>query len=555
MWSMIATALVLGILQVTQTSGALARVDALMARDSVQAAATLADSILQHRSTADAARVAPLAATFGRLDAAAGTLGSLDPAPGTTAALLHLASGTVPGSLADLEARLLADDEGDWRLRSSRGSALRALTQLGFRLRGTGPALFATAEDAATRLLVYQAARDTSGVRETIVASDAAARGLALRNQAPPLALAEAELWLGDSSAALDRLLAFERRWTAMDRSVSWGMVSNGWTLGRTWLLLGDLATAKGRTADAARSYDRVAMLWSAADEPLRTMAERARSLSVRPATAPVAGERVLLRPSASGREERVRYDAVAWMRTPLQRVFEAPMVVARITMVAAERATARADGGMLRRQRYDSVALDLPVFANGGDMGLAMLRSAQEGARGLTAETVTDVVGRGVSREIRSPAGVPGELRRVLESQSGFGPLGSAIVFPQAPVSVGDTWTDSAALYLPGGMLEEETRVRVMYTLLRVEQIEGRRVAFIGIAAGTGACPAFGGGSTEASLTGELVWDVDGGVPLRLAVSLRARATDRSGVVTPARVLLTALRLPSAATVMAARE
>jgi len=551
-WSMIAAVLCFGMMQVAQTSRAVARVDELLARDSVRQAALLADSILQGRAPADDAGLAPLAAVFGRLDEAAGSLGSLDPVAGTTAALLHLASGSVPESLEEIEARLLGDSQDDWRLRSSRGSALRAMTQLGFRLRGTGPGLFATADDPATRLLVHQAARDSAGVRELIAAADASARSMAPRNQAPPLALAEAELWLGDSAAALRRLLAFERRWTAMDRSVSWGMVANGWTLGRTWLLLADLARAQNRTADAERALGRVAALWSEADEPLRAMVERARVMSS-PAAAASAGP-VLLRPSRAGSEQRYRFDAVAWLRTPFQRAFEAPMLVARLTMVASERAI-RTDSGTLRRQRFDSVALDLPVFNNAGDAGLAILRQAQAGARELVGETMTDERGRVIARVVRSPAGVPGELRRVLESQAGFGPLGAAIVFPDRPVAVGESWSDSVALYLPGGLLDEDTRVLVTCTLARLERIGGRLVAFIAIDAGTGSRPAFGGGASEATLSGELVWDVEASSAIRLAASVRAVATDRAGVATPARVLLTALRLPSAPVVVAARE
>jgi hypothetical protein len=431
----------------------------------------------------------------------------LDAVPGTTGALMQLAAGTVPSSLGEIEARLLDDQGADWRLRSGRGSALLALTQLGYSLRGTGPALFATSRDSLTLLLVNQAARDTAEVRLLIAAADAASRQVTLRNQAPPLALAEAELWLGDTAAAVARLRRFEQSWTSMDPSVMRGMVPNGWTIDRTRRLLADLEASRGDTASVP------------------------------------ACEGVVLRAAGRG-ETRFRYDATAWVRMPFQRADDRPMQVARITLVARERVVGDSAGLLAWRQQFDSAALDLPVVNGLGYNGAAMLRRAQLGMRGLTSLTVTDSAGRWIGRQISSGAEVPAELERVMATRGGFGPLGAAITFPRYAVTAGDSWTDSITLYAPGGVLAEDTRAAVRYTLLRVERIEGRRVAFIAIAAETGELDAEDGRSS-ASLSGELLWDVDDGVAIRLAASLRAVMVDRLGTVTPARVLMTALRLP----------
>lgn len=331
-----------------------------------------------------------------------------------------------------------------------------------------------------------------------------------------------------------------------MDASVTWGMVGNGWTLGRTWLLLGRLAAAQGRGEDAARAFRRVAELWAGADPALQ-------ELLAKSSTPSRQRERVLLRPSRAG-EERYRFDAAAWMRTPFQLQDDTAMLVAKITMVARER-TSPLGAGARRVQQFDSMALALPVFANAGDAGIALLRQAQAGLRGLIAETATDSVGRLLTRDARSDAGVPGELRQMLESGSGFGPLGAPIAFPAAAVAVGESWTDTIGLYLPGGLLDEDTRVLARYTLTRLEQIEGRQTAFIAMSAATGSRRAADGTRSEASLTGELVWDVEAGTAVRLAASLRASSVNRLGIATPARVLLTALRQPSPVSVMAALE
>ena len=541
---MIAGAILLGILQLGQAAQ-MARVEQLLQLDSVVAAAGVTDAMI---ASGGNARTGQLAAMFGRLDAAAGSMADLDPAPGTTAALLQLASGSVPLSLSAIEASLLGDAGDDWRRRSSTGSALQALTQLGFALRGTGPALFATTRDQATLLLVNRAARDTAAVRQLIGAADAAARTASARTQAPPLALAEAELWLGDSAAALERLLRFERRWTAMDPSVTWGMVGNGWTLGRTWMLLGNLARARGRVDDAARAYRRVAELWSGGDASLRERAERARVLADGTSTVGdtiLTTERVLLRATING-DERFRYDAVAWVRMPFQLSTDQPMLVAKTTLMSSESATRDAAGVVTWTQRFDSAALELPVLANLGGNGVAMLRRAQAGLRGLQSVTTADSTGRWLRRETTSSEGVPGELARAMAASGGFGPLGAAITFPARAVAAGETWTDSATLYAPAGVLAEDTRALVRYTLLRVEHIGGSRIAFIAIAAETGERVADDGRSS-ATLSGELVWDVDAGVAIRLAASLRAVTLDRFGAETPARVLMTALRQPRA--------
>ncbi len=529
-------------------ASALARLDSLLAWDSLPAAARLADSLLRARA-ADPARLGHVAAMFGRFDAAAEAFGGLDPVPGTTAALLQLAAGVVPADIDDLEARLLGGPSADWRLRSGRRSALRALTELGFHLRGTGPGLTATADDAGTLLLVYQAARDTAGVRQQLAVADAARRGLARRNVPSPLLLAEAELFLGDSAAALARLRAFDRDWTAMDRGVMWGMVGNAWTLGRTWRLLGDLEAAAGRPAQAARAWRRVRDLCDDGDASVREAVTAVRAALGAGPTAAAAPSIVLLRASDAGFSERYRYDAVAWLRLPNQQEWEAPLTLARLTMFATERATPAAGGMVTYRQTYDSTMLDMPILSNAGDAGLSLLREAVGALRGIRAVTEADARGRVLRRSVTGERALPGELERALAGAAGFGPMGAAVPFPAEPVGVGATWTDSVTLYVPGGLVDAGARVAATYKVRQLALVGGVRTAFITLDVATGERPTADGGRAAATLTGELVWDVDAGVAVRLAASLRATSWDARGVATPARVLLTALRQPSPAT------
>jgi len=416
---------------------------------------------------------------------------ALDPVPGTTAALVRLASGEVPDGLDGLEAALAGDAPGNVGLQLGRRSAQRAITELGFQLRGTGPALVATAGDPGMQLLVSMAARDTAGVRRAVAAVDAGRRRLAVRNLPPPLQLAEALVWLGDTTAALAHLMEFEAA-GEMDPSVTWGMVRNDWLVASTRSLLARLQSPRRAPADTAH-YD--------------------------------------LRPRAVFNAARFRYDAMMWAHLPTQGV-DTERVVAKFTVHAMERGTVSADGGLMVRQTYDGIDLDLPLRALLGLDDLTLRRQVRDAARDLTAETVTDAAGRVVRRTVRSAAPLPDELRGALEDGTGFLPLAAAVTLPSRGVMVGDTWRDSVRLWAPGGLFAPDTKVLATYRLERVVTSGARRLAFVSIAARSL-------GAEAATLSGELVIDVASGEALRLAASLRTSV---------ARLLLTALREPGAA-------
>jgi hypothetical protein len=473
---------------------------------------------------------------------------TIDPAPGTTSALMRLAAGTIPDGIEDLEYQLQ-------NRRLGSGSALRAITELGYEMRGTGPALTATTTDLGILLLVYEAARDTAGVRATRDSIDAARGRLAIRNLPPPLALAQADLFLGDSAAALTRLAAFDASWERMECGVSWGAVLNGWLLGRTWLLMGDLAQALGRQTLAVQAFQRVVDLWANGESDLQPAVARARSAlgaaeggdALRLHGAAPAGDPLTLRARTGTATERFRYDAVLWMQPPVSMRGAAERPMAGMTFVTSERASRRPDGGVTTLQAYDSVILNMPLLDALGADGLALRRQMQSAAGSLRAVTETDSLSHVTRRGVEADGPVPGELQGLLERGTGFGPLAAAAPLPSRAVTVGDAWRDSVPLNIPGAG-GEDLRVAATYRLTRIVTAGHRRLAFIAIDAGTTTPRAQqDGGRVSASLTGELVRDMETGETLRLAASLRATVWSASGAPRPVRVLLTALREPSA--------
>jgi hypothetical protein len=442
--------------------------------------------------------------------------GPIDNDLSATVALTRLAAGVVPDDIESLEDQL----------RQQHGSAgfLRAITTLGFRMRGTGAALTATSSDLGIQLLVYEAARDSEGVRTTIFAIDDARSHLAVRNLPPPIDLAEAELALGDSAAALTRLRSFANNATTMERTVSWGAVQNGWLLGRTYSLLGDLERIRGRAAQADSAYARAAA--EGTDAGSRSME-------------PAAAGAVRLQPTDAN--SRVRYDAVLWMQPVFSISTEAPRPTVRITFTANEHRSAGADGGFTTTQTYDSIALDMPLLDRLGNDGLAIRRGIQASAGSLIAVTRTDSLEHTVSRTL-SAATLPEELRKLLEHGVGFGPLSAAAPLPGHALAVGEQWSTTLQIDVPGAA--DPAPVIATYRLTRIATAGNRRLAFISIDAGNAAATAMSdGGKVQVRLTGELVRDCATGETLRLAASLRGMVWSPTGAQMPVRVLLTALR------------
>jgi tetratricopeptide (TPR) repeat protein len=98
------------------------------------------------------------------------------------------------------------------------------------------------------------------------------------------LAAAEGYLALGDSATALARLLEFERRWpyvSALER-LTGGFAFASFLWPRSFLLLGDLAAARGQRDVAVRAYRRAIGMWTGGDPEVQAEVSRARQALAR---------------------------------------------------------------------------------------------------------------------------------------------------------------------------------------------------------------------------------------------------------------------------------
>jgi tetratricopeptide (TPR) repeat protein/TolB-like protein len=136
--------------------------------------------------------------------------------------------------------------------------------------------------DQRMRLASLVLSGDTARARRFLVPFDSTllARPAEVTEDGSLLLSSEVHLVLGDTAAALDRLLEFERRWVyqPLVEVVGPGGMPTSLLWGRTWLLMGDLAAALGRRDIALRGYRRVTGMWSGADPELQPAVQRVRA-------------------------------------------------------------------------------------------------------------------------------------------------------------------------------------------------------------------------------------------------------------------------------------
>jgi tetratricopeptide (TPR) repeat protein len=121
---------------------------------------------------------------------------------------------------------------------------------------------------------------DTAGARRALARIDSSV--------APPnaiMSVGEHTLWsaqqhltLGDTAGALARLDDIERVLNSRQLRFAVSRLDGGrpW-LGRAWMLAGDIAAARGQTAEAKRMYSRVVGLWGGGDPEVRPVVDQAR--------------------------------------------------------------------------------------------------------------------------------------------------------------------------------------------------------------------------------------------------------------------------------------
>jgi hypothetical protein len=265
----------------------------LLKLDSAEAARRLADSLLASRSADPAAAaLASLYQTilFGRPSLFSRLLPGGSPFGRYAVALAQLGAGVVPDSLDDIEAAFLsfASGPGAGALGVSLSpDILVASSFLAFPMRRPRAGLDTTRGDPRIDLLAAASSEDTSRARRAVAALDQllAAAPRDAPDDGGLFLSAQVHLMLGDSTAALEQLLEFERRWVFLPLRTS--LSPSGFSpvilvWGRASLLLADLAAARGRRDVAARCYRRVAALWDGAEPEIRPFAARAREALAR---------------------------------------------------------------------------------------------------------------------------------------------------------------------------------------------------------------------------------------------------------------------------------
>jgi len=142
------------------------------------------------------------------------------------------------------------------------------------------------AGDARVRLAAFVIRNDTTGARRTLAVLDSTVRATPLESSEMGmlLAMAEGYLAIGDSSAAFDHLVEYERRFPyaqVFDRLTS-SFTFGSFMWARTFLLEGDVAAALGHTDVAVRAYRRVVGIWESGDPEVQPAVARARAAIAR---------------------------------------------------------------------------------------------------------------------------------------------------------------------------------------------------------------------------------------------------------------------------------
>jgi tetratricopeptide (TPR) repeat protein len=201
-----------------------------------------------------------------------------------TATWRQILLGVLPPGFDSLEAAIAA------RLTDyQRDDFLQLSTLAGFHLRRRGPALDTAARHPVKRFQAWMARGDTARARAALAEFDKEllARHRASFDDGGWLFNAESHLELGDSTTALSRLMEWERRWVFLSKESMileqfYWQRSTPRLFGRTWLLYGDLAMARGRRQESARAYQMVVGLWANGEPPVQPAVQRARDALTR---------------------------------------------------------------------------------------------------------------------------------------------------------------------------------------------------------------------------------------------------------------------------------
>ncbi|MEK6610121.1 MAG: hypothetical protein AABZ35_04285 [Gemmatimonadota bacterium] len=273
---------------IERTQLAADQVEVLLKLDQLAEAVGVIDSVFAATDSVQSAGVigGVIAAAFGRLSRFDARTRTFSPVPAAQRyfwASGRIALGVVPDSLVAIEHALadLVATQGAGRVRPS--AVLGSLYIWGMTLHPPGTlALDTTERDPRLRLTAFMTSGNPGRARLELARFDTTV--LATPIETPEngslLLSAESHLMLGDSAVALERLVEFERRWVYQPLITQlWpqGLMISSMLWGRTWLLMGDLAAARGQNDVAVRAYRRVVGMWTGGDAEVQPGVTRAR--------------------------------------------------------------------------------------------------------------------------------------------------------------------------------------------------------------------------------------------------------------------------------------
>jgi hypothetical protein len=197
-------------------------------------------------------------------------------------AWLPITAGVLPAGFDSIETALAARQPSP----VGRANVLEMSTLLAFRMRGRGPALDTGAVHPVRRAQAWLARGDTAKARAWVMRFDSTLmrREPVTVDDGGWMFAAETYAALGDSARAFAVMLDWRRRWPntlkhpnqrILDQNI---YVSMPRLFGREWLLLGDLALARGDRVEARNAYQMVVRLWEGGDAPVQPLVARARA-------------------------------------------------------------------------------------------------------------------------------------------------------------------------------------------------------------------------------------------------------------------------------------
>lgn len=268
------------------------RGEVALKRDSFALAAALMDTLLRYRDSLGTnlgVQAGIAAAGLGRFATTDSALAAVVPPPAR--AYLAVAVRFTAGVTTDSTERVASQfATGPARAQGAAAADIYGpLAMWGWREMLTWsdvPPLDTAARDPRLKVAALALRGDSAGLRGALVAIDTFILNTPVEMPENGLLLASAlgHLARYDSATALERLLEFDRRWTYLQplERPTGGFVFGAFLWPRTFLLLGDLAAARGRSDVAITSYRRAAGIWQSGDAAVQPHVQRARQALAR---------------------------------------------------------------------------------------------------------------------------------------------------------------------------------------------------------------------------------------------------------------------------------